>query len=172
MLAHPAKLWLINTDLDAANGYGTKMSPRNHTVPLVESQHHVINPTNPRGALDDGIEDRLHVRRRAADDAEHLGRCRLMLQGLAQFCVALLEFLEQPRRSRSRSRLGPRRSLKRAICFSVKGVTSFRRIAIVPIAVPSRSNGAMQHGAEAETSSSGALRKLLLPVRRLDRGCG
>ena len=34
MLAHPAKLWLINTDLDAAtDGYGTKMSPRNHTFP-------------------------------------------------------------------------------------------------------------------------------------------
>ena len=72
------------------------MSPHNHSVPLMESQHHVINPTNPRGALDDGVEHRLHVRRRAADDAEHLGRCRLMLQGLAQFCVALLQFLEQP----------------------------------------------------------------------------
>ena len=71
------------------------MSPRNHIVPLVESQHHVINPANPRGALDDGVEHRLHVRRRAADDAEHLGRCRLMLQRLAQFRVALLDFLEQ-----------------------------------------------------------------------------
>ena len=58
--------------------------------PVAESQHHVINPTNPGGALDDGIEHRLHVRRRAADDAEHLGRCRLMLQRLAQFCIALL----------------------------------------------------------------------------------
>ena len=95
MLAHPAKLWLINTDLDAADGYGTKMSPRNHSVPLAESQHHVIDPTNPRGALDDGVEHRLHVRRRAADDAEHLGRRRLMLQRLAQFRVALAEFLEQ-----------------------------------------------------------------------------
>ena len=63
---------------------------------FAESQQHVIDPTNPGGALDDGIEHRLHVRRRAADDAEHLGRCRLMLQGLAQFCVALLQFLEQP----------------------------------------------------------------------------
>ena len=72
------------------------MSPHDHSVPLVKSQHHVINPTNPRGALDDGVEDRLHVRGRAADDAEHLGCCRLMLQGLAQFCVALLQFLEQP----------------------------------------------------------------------------
>ena len=95
MLAHPAILWLINTDLDTANGYGTKMSPRNQSIPLAESQHHVINPTNPCGALDDGVEDRLHIRRRAADDAEHLGRCRLMLQGLAQFCVAVTEFFKQ-----------------------------------------------------------------------------
>ena len=96
MLANPANPWLINTDLDAANRYGTKMSPWQPSVPLVESQHHVINPTNPGGALDDGVEDRLHVRGRAADDAEHLGRCRLMLQRLAQFCVALLDLLEQP----------------------------------------------------------------------------
>src|SRR5687768_316088 len=95
MLAHPAILWLINTDFDAGNGYRTKMSPRNHSVALVESQQHVINPTNPRGALDDGVEHRLHVRRRAADDAEHLGRRRLMLQRLAQFRVALAEFSEQ-----------------------------------------------------------------------------
>ena len=71
------------------------MSPRNHSVPFAESQHHVINPTNPRRALDDGIEDRLHVRRRAADDAEHLGRCGLMLQGLAQFRVAFLSSLNR-----------------------------------------------------------------------------
>ena len=72
------------------------MSPQNQSVPLAESQHHVIDPTNPGGALDDGVEDRLHVRRRAADDAEHLGRCRLMLQRLAQFRVAFLQFFEQP----------------------------------------------------------------------------
>ena len=71
------------------------MSPRNHDCSLAESQHYIIDPTNPRRALDDGVEDRLHVRRRAADDAEHLGRCRLMLQRLAQFRIALLEFLEQ-----------------------------------------------------------------------------
>ena len=72
------------------------MSPRDHSVTLAESQHHVIDPTNPCGALDNGVEHRLHVRRRAADDAEHLGRCGLMLQRFAQFRVALLEFLEQP----------------------------------------------------------------------------
>ena len=72
------------------------MSPRNHIVPLAESQPSVINPTNPGRALDDGVENRLHVRGRAADDAKHLGRCRLMLQGLAQFRIAFLEFFEQP----------------------------------------------------------------------------
>ena len=56
------------------------MSPRNHSVVFLQSQHHVINPTNPRGALDDGVEDWLHIGGRSADDAEHLGRCRLVLQ--------------------------------------------------------------------------------------------
>ena len=69
------------------------MSPCNRIVPLVEAQHHIIDAANPRCTLNDSVEDRLHVRRRAADDAEHLGRCRLMLQGLVQFCVALLNSL-------------------------------------------------------------------------------
>ena len=79
MLAHPEKPWAVNIDLDASNRYGSKMSPHNHGIPLVESQHYVIDPTNPGGAFDDGVEDRLHVRRRPADDAKHLGGCRLML---------------------------------------------------------------------------------------------
>src|SRR5262249_1098858 len=96
MLPHPARCWRINIDLDNGKGHRTKMSPRNHLVLFGESQHYVINAANSRGTLDDGIEDRLHVRGRTADDAEHLGRCRLMLQGLAQFCIALLKLLEQP----------------------------------------------------------------------------
>src|SRR5262249_22469828 len=93
---HPAIMWLINTDLDTTKRYRPKMGSLNHNVLLPESQKHVINPTNPRRALDDGVEDWLYVGRRAADDAEHLGGCRLMLQGLAQFRVALLDLLEQP----------------------------------------------------------------------------
>ena len=50
---------------------------------------------NPSSALDNGIEDRLNVSGRAANDAERLGGRRLMLQGFAQFCVAFLDFLEQ-----------------------------------------------------------------------------
>src|SRR5207244_13630071 len=76
------------------NGYGdgTKMSSQTRRVPFAESQHHVIDPANPGGALDDGVKNRLHVRRRAADDAEYLGCRRLMLERLPQFRVACFEF--------------------------------------------------------------------------------
>jgi hypothetical protein len=69
MLAHPVNLWRIRTDLLSAYANRTKMSPLQRGVSLVETQYYVIDPTNPRGALDDGIENRLHVRRRATDDA-------------------------------------------------------------------------------------------------------
>jgi hypothetical protein len=62
--------------------------------PGLKSQYHVIDSTHTRGALDDGIEHRLHVRGRSADDAEDLGRCSLMLRCLGQFRVVLPEFLE------------------------------------------------------------------------------
>ena len=93
-LAHPPKPCFIDTDLDHANRYGTKVGPRKRNVAFDQSQHHVINPTNSRRALYDSVEDRLHIRRRAANDAEHFGRCRLMLQRLAQFRVAFLQFFE------------------------------------------------------------------------------
>ena len=32
------------------------MGPRQHSVSLAKSQYHVIDPTNPRGALDDSIK--------------------------------------------------------------------------------------------------------------------
>ena len=95
VLAHPAKLWLIDTDLKIEDTVWDQNGPAEANCPLAESQHHVIDPTNPGGALDDGIEHRLNVRGRAADDAEHLGCRGLMLQRLAQFRVALAEFLEQ-----------------------------------------------------------------------------
>src|SRR5262245_26136063 len=95
MLLHPAIQWPICTGFGASNGYGAKMSPRHHCVSLVEPQHHIIDPTNPRSALDDGVEDRLHIGGRAADNAEHLSSRCLMLQRLAQFCIALLQFLKQ-----------------------------------------------------------------------------
>src|SRR5215470_1539487 len=68
MLTHPLKKWLINTDLNASNGYRTKMSLRSQNVSVAEPQHHIINSTNPCSAFDDSIKHRLHVRRRAAND--------------------------------------------------------------------------------------------------------
>ena len=99
------------------------MSPRNHSVALVESQHHVIDSTNPCRALDDGIEDRLHVRGRPADDAEHLGGCRLMLQCLAQFCIALLNSLNSRTFSMAITAWSAKVSSS-LICFSENGRTS------------------------------------------------
>src|SRR6516165_8673676 len=71
------------------------MSSRNHRGLLTESQHYIFNAANPRSTFDDGVEYGLHIRRRPADNAQHLGRCGLMLQGFAQFRVALLQFFEQ-----------------------------------------------------------------------------
>src|SRR4030095_10249529 len=97
MLPNPAIFWRINTDLYAAwrSGYRTKMGARKHTAALAQSQRNIIDSTHLCGALDDCVEHRLHIRRRAADNSEHLRCCRLMFQGFAQFCVALLQFLEQ-----------------------------------------------------------------------------
>ena len=161
MLAHPAKLWLINTDLDAANGYGTKMSPRNQSVTLAEPQQHVINPANPSGALDDGIEHRLHVRRRAADDAEHLGRCRLMLQGLAICVLGILN-----RAFSMAMTAWSAKVLRSAICLSVKGRTSVRRIMIAPMGSPSRSSGAAKNGLNTLRATSPTIREVGSSARR------
>src|SRR5262245_43079948 len=90
MFMHPLKPWVIITDLHTDMRYRTKMSARNHYVSVAEPQYHVINSTDFCRALDDGVEDRLHIRRRPADDAEHLSCRCLMLQSFTQFCVSLL----------------------------------------------------------------------------------
>ena len=51
MLAHPAILWLIDTDLDAANGYGTKMSPRNRVTFPSRSRSTTSSIPQTRAAL-------------------------------------------------------------------------------------------------------------------------
>jgi hypothetical protein len=66
------------------------MSSHKRFVFFVESQHHVINPTDFGGALHDGVEDRLYVGGRPADDAEHFGGRSLVLQGLGEVAIAFL----------------------------------------------------------------------------------
>jgi hypothetical protein len=50
----------------------------------------------PQGAPHDGVEHRLNVGGGARDDAQDLGRCRLLLQRLGQVTVTSLELLEEP----------------------------------------------------------------------------
>ena len=69
------------------------MRPRNDHVTIEKSQHDVIDAANPRRALDDRVEDRLHVRGRATDDAEHLRRRRLMLQRFSELTSAIFQLL-------------------------------------------------------------------------------
>src|SRR5689334_22246399 len=95
MFTHPFKPWIVNTDLHAHVRYGTKVSPRNHGVSFEEPQHYIINSTNLCRTLHYRVEHRLHVRGRAADDTEHFGRRRLMLQGFSQLSVAILDLFEQ-----------------------------------------------------------------------------
>ena len=50
-----------------------------------------------RRSLDDRVEHRLQVDRRAADDAEHLAGRSLVFERLLQLALARLLLLEQPR---------------------------------------------------------------------------
>src|SRR5262245_43922122 len=49
------------------------------------------------GTLSNGLEHRLDIGGRAADDAEHIAGRSLILQGLLEFALACLFCLEQPR---------------------------------------------------------------------------
>ena len=145
------------------------MSPQNHSVALAESQHHVIDPANPCRALDDGVEDRLHVRRRAADDAEHLGCRRLMLQRLVQFCVALLEFFEQAHVLDGDDRLIGEGFEERDLLFGKMAEPPFGEYESTPIGIPSRSNGvARTVRTTARLDSTSRLRDIPLRFRAQD----
>src|SRR5215831_10808942 len=123
MFMHPAMPWIITADLYTDTRYRTKMSARNHAVALAQSQNNIVNTANLSGALDDRLEHWLHVRGRAADDAEHFGCCRLMLQSLAQFRIALLDLLKQAHVFDGNHSWSAK-VLRRAICFPVKGRTA------------------------------------------------
>src|SRR5439155_25573067 len=65
----------------------------NH-VTIKPADNSVVCLTQPCSTLCNCIQNWLHVRRRAADDAEYLARRRLMLQRLPQFLIPPLEFSE------------------------------------------------------------------------------
>jgi hypothetical protein len=60
------------------------MSPQNRIASLVEAQQHVIDPTNARGALDDRVEHRLKISRRACDHPQNVARGRLPCERLVE----------------------------------------------------------------------------------------
>jgi hypothetical protein len=60
-------------------------------VALGENDPPVGDTAQPRGALSDSVEDGLDVRRRCGDDAEDLGRGRLLFLRLNQLALAGLE---------------------------------------------------------------------------------
>src|SRR2546422_513161 len=59
----------------------------------------VLAAAQPARASNDGVEDRLDVRRRARDHAEDFGRRRLLLQSFGEVGVLGLELAEQPPRA-------------------------------------------------------------------------
>src|SRR5712691_1537725 len=63
-------------------------------VELIERAEEPV--AQPHGASDDRVEDRLHVGLRSADDAQDLGRRRLLFQRFGEVSVADLELLEEP----------------------------------------------------------------------------
>ena len=64
---------------------------------VVKEQIAEVSVADPRGVLQHGLEHRLQLARRTADDLQHLGGRRLLLQRLAQLARARLHLVEQPR---------------------------------------------------------------------------
>jgi hypothetical protein len=56
----------------------------------------IISLTQTSCRLNQCVEYRFPIERREADDLEHIGGSRLLLQGLAEIGCALTQFIEQP----------------------------------------------------------------------------
>src|SRR5262249_49929465 len=70
---------------------------RGELIRLAVVQHQVaeLSIANSYRILQDRLENRLQLARRHADDEQHLGCCRLLLQRLAKLAVARFERLFQ-----------------------------------------------------------------------------
>src|SRR5262249_61779375 len=65
------------------------------TVTLAEIGQPEPGPAPPYRIIQQGRENGLQLSRRAGDDFEHLGGCRLLLQRLAEIARALAQFIEE-----------------------------------------------------------------------------
>ena len=98
---------------------------RAERVAFEQEQVAELGLADARRVLQHGIEHRLKLARRAADDLQHLRGRGLLLQRLAQIVGALLQFVEQPRVLDGDDGLGGE-VLSSSICLSVNGRTSWR----------------------------------------------
>src|SRR5712692_7376564 len=67
-----------------------------HMPSVVLKQQTERSIAEPHSVADNRVENRLHVRGRAADDLQDFAGRRLLLEGFGERFVAFLQFLEQP----------------------------------------------------------------------------
>ncbi len=65
-------------------------------LPVEPGDQGPLGSGQPRGILDEGVEHRLQIERRAADRLQHLAGRRLLLQRFRQLVVAYLYLREEP----------------------------------------------------------------------------
>ena len=81
-----------------AHSPGSQSSaPRAQHVAVDQEHARVRRLAQVRGALGDGVEHRLHVGRRARDDAQDLADRRLLLERVLQLAGALVDLALEPR---------------------------------------------------------------------------
>jgi hypothetical protein len=83
----------------AVMGFGPVPEPCRppQELAIPQKQPCMVGIAQPRCRLDQRVEHRLQIEGRAADDPQHVGRRRLLLQGFRQFRRACPNVSEQPR---------------------------------------------------------------------------
>ena len=64
-------------------------------VAITKHYENIESLAEPARGIDDGVQHRLQLGRRATDDVEHFARRGLVVEGLLQLPTARLNFLEQ-----------------------------------------------------------------------------
>src|SRR6516165_1741522 len=64
------------------------------TLPLSDSETSHVGLAEPRGRLDDRVQNRLEVESRAADDLQYITGRRLVFERLLKIARACVEFVE------------------------------------------------------------------------------
>ena len=171
MLTYPANLY--NSSIPELYG-GQWLWVRDHDEPFCDHRCHPVGVAAPRPSIPHKPGRRFQQWHRAPaahPSAYRLmipstsARCRLVLQGLAQFRLRSWSSLNSRTFSMAITAWSAK-VLRSAICFSEKGRTSVRRIVITPIGVPSRSNGVARMVRATAFLEESRFRKLHLKFSR------